>query len=82
MSVAQNLATVFAVFTSLAALVLGYSSFRREQNVRRETLEEKRRAQARLVTAWWTRVSKDTSEDLNLGNMSGKEWPEEAGYRI
>jgi hypothetical protein len=45
-------------------------------------MRDKRTAQARLVTAWWTRVRKDTGEDLVLGDFSGPEWPPEAGYRV
>ena len=74
--------TVFAAATALAALVLSYLSFRREQNTRRETIRDRRTAQARLVTAWWTRVRQDTLEDLTLGNISGPDWPPEAGFRI
>ena len=70
-----NLGTVFAAFTSLAALILSYRVYKRDQKIRRT-------AQARLVTAWWTRVSRDTGEDLYLGNASGSDWPEESGYRI
>lgn len=74
--------TVFAATTSLAALILSYLSFRRGQNIRRDTIHDRRTAQARLVTAWWTRVRKDTLEDLVLGDTVEPEWPAEAGYRI
>lgn len=79
----DGLAAVFAAATSVVAVVLGFLSFRREQNVRREQIEDRRLAQARLITAWWTRVSKDTGEDLSpIRNTAGPAWPAEAGYRV
>jgi len=74
--------TVFAAATSLAALILSYLTFRRQQNIRREEISDKRRSQAKLVTAWWTRVRKDNEEDLALGAITTAEWPPEAGYRV
>jgi hypothetical protein len=74
--------TVFAAATSLAALILSYLSFQGQRAIRYEAIRDRRSAQARLTTAWWTRVRKDTGEDLALGDVVGPESPAEAGYRV
>ncbi len=70
-----NWGTVFAALTSLAALIISYKVYRRDQEIQRT-------AQARLITGWWTRVRKGSGEDLHLGNITGPDWPQEAGYRV
>jgi hypothetical protein len=64
---------------TVGALLLTYALLRRELDARRDEVNDRRRAQARLVTVWWTRVQKDSNKDMT--NLMG-EWPEEIGFRV
>jgi hypothetical protein len=77
-----NWGTIFAATTSVIAVILGYLSFRGQQSVRRQELSDRHRSQARLVTAWWTRVRKDNDQDLSAGDLVASDGILEAGYRI
>jgi hypothetical protein len=64
---------------TVGALLLTYALLRRELDARRDEVNDRRRAQARLVTVWWTRVQKDSNKDMT--DFTG-EWPEEIGFRV
>jgi hypothetical protein len=78
---ASDWAAIGTAVTSLIAIVLSYLSYRRGQDIRRDVLQDRRTSQARLITAWWTRVDQ-SNEDLIVIDATTAVWPEEAGYRI
>src|ERR1700753_851318 len=79
---ASDWASITSAAVAAIAVILSFFSYRRTLDVRRQEIQDRRTAQARQVTGWWTRVKEDTLEDLTLGNSSGPEWPTEAGFRI
>jgi hypothetical protein len=76
------LVATFTGITTLIALILSFLAFKRDADVRKEQIRDRPEAQARLITAWWSRVSSDTGEDLSLQYVPGPDWPEESGHRV
>jgi hypothetical protein len=72
---------ISSTITSAIAVVLSYFSYRRTQDIRRQEIHDKRRSQARLITAWWTRVD-EHNRDALASDAESTVWPEETGYRV
>jgi hypothetical protein len=72
---------VASTFTAAIAIALSYISYRRTQDINRQEIRDRRRSQARLITAWWTRVE-ENSRGAASRDAESTTWPEETGYRI
>jgi hypothetical protein len=78
---ASDWIAISSTITAVIAVILSYFSYRRTQDIRRQEIHDSRRSQARLITAWWTRVD-EHNQDALAGEAESTVWPEETGYRV
>jgi len=78
---ASDWTSIATAATAAIAVILSYLSYRRTQDIRREELYDRRTAQARLITAWWTGVD-ENDQDVIARDAASTVWPEDTGYRI
>jgi hypothetical protein len=71
---ASDWISIASAAIAAVAVVFSYVSYRRTQ-------DDQRKAQARLITAWWTRVD-ENNQDAIAKDAESTVWPEETGYRI